>query len=85
MQIRWPLGGERIHLLWLVGGRRLFHRSEAALKLLNTLMRGIELLLYPLRAGLLCSRGYGDADACHDEKRSHFASSTALNHTRGVW
>ena len=66
MQIRRPLGGERIHRLRLVVGRRSFHRSEAALKLLNTLMRGIELLLYPLRVGLLCSRGYGDADACHD-------------------
>ena len=85
MQIRRPLRGERMHRLWLAGGRRLFHRSQAVLELLDTLMCGVKLPLYRLQVGLLCNRGYGEADGRRDEKRSHAASSTALNHTRGVW
>jgi hypothetical protein len=45
MQIRRPPGGEWIHLLWLAGGRGLFHRSEAVLELLDTLMCGVKLPL----------------------------------------
>ena len=85
MQIRRPPGGEWIHLLWLAGGRGLFHRSEAVFELLDTLMCGVKLPLYRLRVWLLCNRGCGAANQCHDEKRSHAAASTALNHTRGVW
>jgi hypothetical protein len=57
MQIRRPLGGERIHRLRLAGGRGLFHRSEAVLELLDTLMCDVKLPLYRLRVGLLCNRG----------------------------
>jgi hypothetical protein len=58
MQIRRPLGGERIYLLWPDGGRGLFHRSQAVLELLDTLLCGVKLPLYRLRVRLLGNRGY---------------------------
>jgi len=57
MQIRRPLGGERIHRLWMAEGRGLFHRSKTVLELLDTLMCGVKLPLYRLRVRLLCNRG----------------------------
>ena len=57
MQIRRPLGGERIQLLWLAGGRGLFHRGEAMLELLDPLLCGVKLPLYRLRVALLRNRG----------------------------
>jgi hypothetical protein len=84
MQIRWPLGGERVRLLLLPDLRRLFHDSQAALKLLDPLMCGIELLLDPSWVWLLRRRRQSDADETRDEKRSHAAASAALNHTLGV-
>ena len=63
----------------------MFHRGEAMLEVLDTLLCGVKLPLYRMRIGLLCNRGCGEADGRHDEKRSHTAASAALNHTRGVW
>ena len=57
MQIRRPLGGERIHRLRLAGGSGLVHRSKTVLELLDTLMCGVKLPLYRLRVRLLCNRG----------------------------
>ena len=57
MQIRRPLGGERIHRLWMAEGRGLFHRGEAMLELLDTVLCGVKLPLYRLRVGLLRNRG----------------------------